>query len=225
MSKREAATKILLDRLTLIDKHTDVDNVGRYRTALGDMSDAQFDRYMKQIRDGKACVYIMIPNMEKHPNMSDMVKLCAQLGVELSSRLNMYDDVTGEYYLTPEKYLTIRAPARMQEQFGDHKRSIPRGDHKVDAMTGQVIGDSRAAGITNPENQALKTKGLNVVAKELVAIRGGNIDAYQTGIRKQGEETGHIRMEDMPADSANRTVVVAQILMEGMHLANNIAEG
>lgn len=225
MTKRERATEILLNSVASVDKHTDADNVARYTKIFKDMSDSKFDEYMHQLRDGKACLYVYIPNMEKHPDMNEMVALANKFKVMLSSRITMTDSVTGKEYLTPERYMVVRVPTRRQQQFGEHKISIPKGDNKIDAMTGQVIGVSRAAGITNPEIQSLKTKGLDILAKELVSIRGGDIEAYQTGVRKQGEETGTIRISEMPTDSKNRTIVTAQVWLEGMHLLNNIAGG
>lgn len=222
---RKKATAVLLEQIGLIDKHTDADNVGRYKRILGDMSDTAFDDFMRKVRDGVACIYIYIPNMHKHPSMNDNIAVAKKLGLKLFERIMIYDDVTGESFLTPNKHLVARIPIRRTQQWGEHKMSIPEGDSKTDALTGQVVHEDRAAGITGPEIQSLKSKGLDSVNKELVAIRGGNIDAWQTGFKKQAEETGHVVMDDIPKDSKNRTVVVAQVIMEAMHFENNIAEG
>lgn len=216
--------EVLLTQLKHIDKFTDAKNVERYKEQLGKLSDTQFDSYMKQVRDKKACVYVYIPNMEKHPTMTDIISIAKTMGMSLFERVYIYDDLTGKKFLTPMSHFIARLPIRRMQQYGEHKMSVPEGDSKVDSLTGQVVHEDRAAGITNPEIQALGAKGLTELSKEVVSIRGGNIDAWQTGFKKQAEETGKIIMEDVTKDSKNRTVVVAQVLLESLHISNNISE-
>jgi hypothetical protein len=224
-AKRKKVTEYILTTVGLIDKYTNANNVDRLKTQLSDLSDTAFDNLMKLIRDKRACIYIYIPNMDKHPSMENIFGVANKLKIELFQHIYMYDDVTGETMLTPEKYMIVKLPIRRMEQYGDHKLSLPEGDSKIDAMTGQVTHEDRSAGITNPEIQALASKGLNSVLKEVVSIRGGNIEAWQTGIKKQAEENGVVYLENISKDSKNRTVVVGQILLESLHLENNLAGG
>lgn len=223
--KRKEATEVLLKQIALIDKYTDVDNVGYWKERLSKLSDNAFHEFMKQVRDGNACIYIRIPNMEKHPSNNELLDLSKKLGVSNFERIYLYDDITGETYLTPDKHMVIRIPIRRPSQYGEHKLSVPEGDSKTDVFTGQVIHEDRAAGISNPEIQALAAKGLAEINQELVAIRGGNVEAWLGTFKKQLEETGSVTLAEVPKDSKNRTVVVAQILMEGLHLQNNISDG
>jgi hypothetical protein len=222
--KRKQATALLLERIGMLDKFTDAKNVDRWRNLLNSLSDTAFHQFMLGLRDNKHVIYIYLPNMEKHPSMDDLYTVADKLGVSVFERIFIRDELTGRKFLTPESHLVVRIPIRRMQQYGDHKMSMPEGDTRVDSMTGQVIHDDRAAGITNPEIQALMAKGLNKLAYEVVAIRGGNIDAWQSGFKRQAEETGEIIMDDIPKDSKNRTVVIGQILLEGLHLENNIAE-
>jgi hypothetical protein len=221
--KRKVATQLLLDKIDLLDRFTDSDNVGYWKKRLTSLSDSQFHAFMKSVRDKESCIYIMLPNMEKHPSMNDILKVAKKLGVKVFERIMIYDDITDTEFLTPHSHLVARIPIRRMQQYADHKMAVPEHDNKTDMLTGQVVHESRSAGITNPEIQSLVAKDLNDTNQEIVTYRGGNIEAWQGGFRKQAEETGAIRLEDIPKDSKNRTVMVAQILMEGLHLENNIA--
>lgn len=221
---RKKATQVLLEQIGLIDQYVNAGNVDRYKQFLGSLSDVQFDKYMTALRNHDTVIYVYAPNLHDHPLMGDVLNIAKKIGVELFERVELYDDVTDEWYLTPNKHLVVKIPIRRLQQYGDHKISLPEGDSKVDTITGQVIHDDRAAGITNPEILSLQAKKLPLVSKELVAIRGGNIEAWQTGMKKQAEETGSIYLSEISKDSANRTVVVTQKLLEGMHLDNNIYE-
>lgn len=223
--KRKQATALLLEKIELIDRHTNSDNVGYWKKRLEALSDTAFHDFMKKVRDGEACFYIYLPNMEKHPSNEEILKVAKQIGTPVFERIMMYDDVTDTSYLTPDEHMVVRIPIRRMQQYGDHKMSVPEGDSRTDMLTGQVVHEDRSAGITNPEIQSLAAKGLNTVNQEIVSIRGGNVEAWAGGFRKEAEETGLVHLEDIPKDAQNRTVVVAQILMEGLHLSNNIAEG
>ncbi len=55
MANRQKATEYLLKQVAKIDKHCNADNVGRLKKQFDSMSDSAFDKYMKNIRDKKAC--------------------------------------------------------------------------------------------------------------------------------------------------------------------------
>lgn len=221
---RKKATEVLLEQLGYIDKYLDVDNVGRYRSFLGAMSDNQFDEFVKAIKAKKTVIYVYAPNLHKHPSMENILSIAKKVGVQLFERVELYDDITDEWYLTPERHLVVKIPVRRLQQYGDHKMSLPEGDTKTDMLTGQVIHEDRAAGITHPEEIAWKEKNLSAVVEEMVWYRGGNIEAWQSGFKKQAEETGEIELDNISKDSKNRTVVVAQKLLEGLHLETNLVE-
>ena len=219
---RKKATELLLTLIEPIDKHTDADNVGRYKRQLNALSDTQFHNFMKAIKEEKACFYLYMPNMGKHPSTNHVLAACKKLGVVNYHFIDIYDDVTGETMRTPQKHLVIRVPARRLQQYGDHKLAVPEGDRRVDIMTGQVIHEDRAAGLTNPELQSLAAKDLPLLAKELVTYRGGSPEAWQTGFKQQAEETGVIQLDQIDPEFKNRTSKTMQLLLEGMHFETNV---
>jgi len=199
-------------------------NIKRYTDMLTGMSDVEFDRFMHAMKKGENQFHIVLPNMTERPSMSDILEVADATGTELFHRIYQTDAATGKRFLSRHKYPVFDLPIRRLQQFLDKKLSVADGDSKIDGMTGQVTGDDRAAGITNPEIQAMLAKGLSKTLTEFVTVRGGNIGAYGD-FKQHIEEHGSVRLDELEVTTKTRSVVVAQILLEGMHLQNNIAEG
>jgi len=221
--KRKKAEAYILQSITALDKHALGDNIKRYKAMFAAMSDTQFDKYMKALRDNKTCVYMYMPNMTKRPKIGDLLTIAKKLGIKMFHRIKIYDTATDKYYLTNETYPIFRLPVRRLQQFLEKKISIPHGDSKIDTLTGQVAFDDRSAKITNPEIQALQSKGLNNTLHEFVSVRGGNIEAYGGEFKRQAEETGIVLLQDISGDSKTRSAVVTQLFLEGLMLETNLA--
>lgn len=225
--QRKKAMEYLITALTQIDTLCDGANVKRYTDLLDPMSDAQFDKYMKALKDKKTCIYVYIPNMEKRPSIKNLLDIAKEHGTEIFHRIKLFDETTSEYYLTNEKYPVFKIPIRRMQQFLDKKMAVPHGDTKTDGMTGQVAWEDKASTISNPEIQALNAKGtgLSKTLHELVAVRGGNVEAWNGEMKQQAEETGVVYLEDVGLSSNTRTAIVAQTWLEGMLLENNLVGG
>ena len=220
--QKKKAIAYLVAALTPIDKLSDVKNVDRYESLLEAMSDVQFDKFMKSLRDKKTCIHIYLPNMTKRPSIKNILDIAAEQGTSIFHRIKLFDETTGEYYLTNEKYPVFKIPVRRLQQFLDKKMSVPQGDTKTDGLTGQVAWEDKAATISNPEIQALQAKGLSISLHELVAVRGGNVEAWNGEMKQQAEESGVVYLDDVGNTSSTRTAIVAQTLLEGMLLDNNL---
>lgn len=218
--KRKKATDLLLARIAEVDKLLKAGNLERYTTLLNSLSDAQFAKYMQMLKNKETVIYVYWPNMTSTVAMEDVIALAKKVGRPLFERVELYDDSTGEWFLTPHKHFCPRLPQRRQQQFGEHKVSLPEGSNKVDLLTGQVVHEDRAAAITNPEIQALGVKNLPNTRREIVSYRGGNVDVWQSQFKKQAEETGEVSMEDISNDSRGRPVVMAHVLWKSMHIDN-----
>ena len=222
--KRKKATAYLLSSLKKIDKLGSGENVKRYEELFASMSDNKFDKFMKDVRDETTCIYTYFPNMTKRPSLADTIGIAEQLDIKIMHRIKLYDSGTDSYYLSNEEYPIVRVPVRRQQQFLDKKMSVPSSDKKINAMTGQVAWEDQSATITNPEIQALVSKGLPNVLKEVVTVRGGNIEAWSGEMKQQAEETGSVDLDIIGQNSISRSAVVAEVLIECMMLDTNLTE-
>ena len=196
-------------------------NSNRYHKILDHMSPKEFDKWMNYVKDGKWVLHIVAPNMVVNLKNENLLKAADAVGIKLFHRIWMTDNNTGRTFLTDNEYLVLPLPIRRQQQFLDEKMSVPEDDKHIDGMTGQVTGDSKATQITNPEINILAFRGLDTVLEEMVNVRGGNMVAYGE-FRKQAEETGEIHMSELDPSTRSRTAVIAQVLLNAMHIENNI---
>ncbi len=103
----------------------------------------------------------------------------------------------------------------------DEKLSVPDSAQKIDAMTGQVTGDDRKGGFSQPEIQIMYSKGFKNVLKEFVKIRGGDVHAFAE-FERQLEEQGTGSMDQIKVASRARSGAVLSTWLEAIHLENNI---
>lgn len=155
-------------------------------------------------------------------NTNRNVNICSALGIELSQRLWLTDTKTGVCYLTVNKHLNYRVPVRVQTQFQDKKMSVAEHSRTRDRLTGQVTGDSKAAGFTFPEAGLVYADGLDWSISEYIHARGGN-ERLQQAFYRSLRETGRGRLEIPGAErtsaKAPRTL---NAFFTAVHIGNNL---
>jgi len=142
------------------------------------MTDKEFDLFMGRLRDKKITLSVIVPHDGSvKVTVENNFKVAKEIGYEFFQRLNITDPNTGDTYLTPNRYLVYRMPVRRAAQLLTKKISVPKGNKKLDLLTGQVANGSKASKITMPEIQMLSGMGLNDTLRELLKYRGGDIAA------------------------------------------------
>lgn len=217
--KRKKVEEYILG--TLKDMDPGGKNVKRYQKFFNELSDKDFDEWMRNIRDGKEILTYYTPIFGKAVSIADLVKVAKKIDLKLFSRLKIWDSVTESYYLTPHEYLVLRLPIRRMSQFVDHKLSVPEGDSRIDLLTGQVIKPDKAGSLSQVEIQALHARGLDNVILELIKFRGGDVRAFGD-FKQELEETGRTSI-GKDTGSVARSAVMLQVLLSGAHIGSNVA--
>jgi hypothetical protein len=78
------------------------------------------------------------------------------------------------------------------------KFSAAKDDTAIDDLTGQVMGDSRSTGISQPEITVLRNLGLTIMANELYNVKGGDqqaLRAYKNDILTTGKTNTNSSLE------------------------------
>ena len=218
-SKKQRIIDYVVGCLDLIDPTKD--NSRRFSDMVNVMNDKQFAEYMQNLIDHKVQIDIIMPNMKKHLQMNDIFAAAKKINCKLFDRVWFYDLTTGKEFLSTEELPIFRVTVRRQEQMLDEKLSVPDSAQKIDAMTGQVTGDDRKGGFSQPEIQIMYSKGFKNVLKEFVKIRGGDVHAF-ADFERQLEEQGTGSMDQIKVVSRARSGAVLSTWLEAIHLENNI---
>jgi len=177
MGNRQKAEKFILDFLRDIEPTGY--NVKIYEKLLKDMSDKNFDTYMRKMRDGESFLVIFKPMYEaKGLTVENNLKIAKKYGLEFFEKLIFSNNQNSPDYKTPIEYLIIDLPYRRQSQTLIKKMSIPEHNKVIDELTFQPTGESKGAKISYPELQVLIGMGLEKTIDELIRYRGGDRNGF-----------------------------------------------
>lgn len=196
-------------------------NLKKYKETFSKMSDQDFDAWMHYLKDGEDVLSVEVPNLVVRQDIDKLTDLCKALGIQLFTRLKLWDEPTQSYYTTTNDYIMLKLPIRRQSQFLDHKLSVPEGDSKIDNLSGQVIKPDQANSLCQTEVQALYARGLNATIMELIKYRGGDVSAFAE-YKRSLEEQGHATIAN-DTNSITRAVVIFDVFFSGMQLKTNAA--
>jgi hypothetical protein len=186
------------------------------------MGDTEFAKFIENIKSGKETMALYTANLINPLRYENLEKAGEFLGISFYHRLIMTDEDTGVQFVTKGSFFITEQSVRRLQQTLEESISVPRSDTKIDASTGQVIGDDRAAAYTYPEMQIDYGRGYDTAIRETAVIRGGNIHAYAL-FRQQLEDTGAANVDDsIPKDSVARSVQVLDAYLIAMGYRTNL---
>lgn len=166
-------------------------NAQMYRNIFSVMSDKDFDDLMQGIRQGTRHLYVIEPNWSDNPiDLRRNIEIGKQLGYEFFQRLWVEGQGDSPDYLTPEKALILRLPAKRASQLLIKKISVPKHNKSIDSLTGQPTGESKGAKLSYPELQICAAMQLDNCMVEMAKYNGGDIKgrfAYTAMLSKYGK--------------------------------------
>lgn len=221
-SKRKAVeTKILKVVKTMDPSGT---NHTRYKEMFSKMSDKEFHKLMEDMRDGKAHLYMLFPNMEVQMKMDSFLKAADLIGLAITERLRRFDSLTGKTYVTPHEYLLLDLPVRRARQFLKGKSAMSESNTRVDALTGQVVKPDRASALSYIEMQLLYSKGLDRTITEFSKVRGGDI-VGGAQFNQQLDEAGQASLNAISEGTVTQSSITTATLLTSLMFDHNLVEG
>jgi len=163
-----------------------------YQKFFDNMTDADFFKYVEWLENG-GDVGVWLSNFDRKDDVDfeDMVERCERLGRPLFQRIISYDLDTGLRTMTDAKHFVGTAELMKQSQMWTEKMHAAKDDTKTDDLTGQVMGDSRATGLSVPEVAVLGgSLGLANVTNEIYSVKGGDhaaLKAYRNDLIETGK--------------------------------------
>lgn len=189
------------------------------------MNNEQFKEFIDTLDNGGSlCVWIDNFDVKESLNWDNLLKVCSEYGFDPETRLVFRDKDTGIKTISPVKYVVGIAEVRKQRQLLMKKLGYSKDDSKIDDLTGQVIGDSRGGGLSNPEVGVLAELGLTKTVQELYNVKGGDLaalKAYKNELITTGTTTmeGSLRQGD-----GVKSLKTVQSIFRGRMLDNNFGE-
>lgn len=198
-------------------------NVEQYKTVFKEMSDKDFDTYMRGLRDGTKFLVIFRP-MYKAGGLTveNNLEIAKKYGLEFFENLVYTNTPDGIDYKAPVKTLVVDLPYRRQSQTLFKKISIPDNNKVIDELTHQPTGDSRGAKISYPELQVLVGMGLDNTVSELIQYRGGDkngFNAYNAMFMRYGNANLRTLSEYSSGVESTKTL---KTYLTACHLTNTL---
>jgi hypothetical protein len=151
-----------------------------YERLFAKLNDKQIEEMVVRIEQGSPLsVWVSNWNKKEMIQFSNIQKLAKKYGILLEQRIIVKDPETGITSMSPYKATVGTIPVRKQRQMQVTKFSYAMHDYDIDDLTGQVTGDSRSTGISQPEITVLRNMGLETMANELYNVKGGDLDALK----------------------------------------------
>lgn len=221
MTPRENATAELLAFVEQVLPNSP--NRDLYEQLLKEMSDAQFEDYMRRLRSGEETVVIYRPNNAPYDfDRANLIQMGKKIGVKMLQRVWLTDPSTGVKYRTEAEHALMRIPVRRQVQMLQKKTSIASTNNVVDERSGQAAHESKAGSISYPELQVISARGLENTAIELIKCRGGDERAANI-INRAISEDGHATLSSLElVPSKTKSNVTMSQYLTGMHLKNTL---
>lgn len=221
MTNREKATNYWLSLLDECDKGNK--NIEIYKKYFESLSDKEFEILMHKVKDGSITLPYYAPNVEAKDVPIDVaIKIGKKLGINFFQRIIKTTPITGVKRLTPVKYMILNVFGRRQAQHVLDKRAIAKHTKNIDNLSGQVIGVSKTAKLSQPEILNMNDQNLHNSIYELAGVRGGNINGLKLARRNLIEHGEYSLEEIQKTGNRAESIETANTILRGMHYESNL---
>jgi hypothetical protein len=185
-------------------------NTAIYRDYFKTLNDTQFTEFMKNIQlffevDSLAKD---IPDMAKIRSVADKFKIPLVEYVVLPSK-NTQDESNPPITTSPIPVIAIQV--RRLQQMADKKNAASANTDKVNSITGQVTGDSKAASLSDMQTMALVTSGQIKTIKEFLGPRADD-QVAKMKMLDSIERTGEFNIDDIESRTEDKQSVSTMVV-------------
>jgi hypothetical protein len=201
--KRAKVMKHLIKFMNLIDPSGD--NAKAYKQKFEKMSDAEFDKYMKDfLADDKKNFYVEIIEFDRDIKIENVEKCAEAFKVPLFERVAM-PYLTGDTEHAPMTPSPVAVgyihEKRMQQALMKKNTGSITAD-KRDPKTGQVIGEDKNARISDAETYALLAIGAENALREFMGPRADNM-VTKSQMNNAINRNGYVSLEELDHNPEN----------------------
>lgn len=207
----------------------DIDQSGRstqfFLEQVEKLSDVDLEAWVSRLEKEQDYLSVIMQfNDTKSITYENNIKVAEKRGVPIFQRIWYVDPSTKQEVLCPEVRPVYLLPVRRQIETIDYKISYSSSNMKVDAHTGQVIGDDQASRISYPELMIVYSKQLNWSLVEFMKYRGGDVKG-RIEFNNLLRNTGDVAMENLLRTKTTvKSSETLQIYFLAMHWQTNITD-
>lgn len=213
-ARRKKAEAFIYQLLTLIDPSGI--NTAAAKASIPGLSDEDFNK----LRHGIP-IYNPAGSKVQIDHMRN-VEICRALGLELCQRLYFTEPKTGLVHRTRWPHIVVPLPVRRQTQMREKKIAVAKNDRVRDKLSGQVVGPSKASGVSFPESYIMFSDGLDNSLEEFLHARGGN-EALQRAFYQSIRQTGQGRIKIPGAErTSSKATRTWSAYYKAMGIGNNM---
>lgn len=200
----------------------DIDKSGQnqkiWKDLLATWSDKEFEDFMKKILEGESILTVFAPHFNNKGFSKDNCLAAADKhDIPLFERLRIVDSEVPEY-TTPNEYLILELPVRVQSQNLVKKISVPKNNKVIDYTTYQPTGASKGSTMSQPELNALDGFKMHKTIEELFRFRGGDIGGFRA-YNAMASQVGSISLDKLyPHTTEVESTKAVKSYFLGMHL-------
>lgn len=191
--QRKECEELIYKYFDTLDKSKS--NGDYYRTLIGSMSDAQFEKFIAR----KFPFRFHYKSSVTEPTMSDIKKSLDVLGVPLLEEITLpylYKNKNGDA-VTTKKCFVGYFPHKKVQQIVTKKSKWGTDIANRDGKTGRLIGGDKGASTSDREFEAFATMGLNNVMKEFYGPKADAMES-KNAMYSEISTTGMFRLSDLP---------------------------
>jgi hypothetical protein len=218
MKKRKKIEDLILGLFKALDRKGK--NPERYASFFKKMNDTDFEKWAKSFfTDEDENFFLDCIPYQTEPSMKDIEKAAAFLKLPLKETVsfNHLDGVKTKSPV-PVGYLSIKR----HQQIISKKNNLSSGIRRRNQKTGQVIGDSKAARLTDMDNYALQTINANAALSELLGPRADDMKA-KNRMYEQIREFGFVSQESLKSNAQEKvTLNTLNVLMIGAGIQTDL---
>lgn len=205
----------------------DIDLSGRstqfFLEQIEGMSPEKIESWVQQLEAEQDYLSVIMQfNDNKSITYENNIKVAKKRGVVIFQRHWYVDPKTKQEVLCPVVRPVYLMPVRRQIETIEYKISYSASNMKVDAHTGQVIGNDQASRISYPELMVVYSQELNWSLVEFMKYRGGDVKG-RVEFNNLLRTTGDVSMENLLRTKTTvKSSETLQIYFLAMHWQVNI---
>lgn len=207
VKNRKQIEKLIYDTFDAIDPSGT--NTSKYQTLFGDMSDAEFEKYMKEFLSNKDENFILDIVEYEHSLSMDQCEAAAKvLDIPLMEYVYM-PHLTMEKkntVVTKEKCLVLYLNVKRTQQFLHKKNGLSLSNEHRSAIHGQVIGNDKNARNSDIEAAMLVALGSDAILRELHGPQADDLSMKQE-LHQSIASKGYASLDEMESLTINKTTL------------------